>query len=393
MSTNMGNAQSSRSARRNPANVVARVGRKGRNDDSKDDSDPSLSLSKEQLSQLKDSLRKPGPASKRKPRESSVELLNEDMKEQRAKRKHAEGDEDDNLRDPNEPIKLNPDIAVEDDNNNNGSSKKRKRRERKRTRSGNNSNGKTIKTDKGPRAIRGSDNFYSKVTNILKKWTGETDKGTTEDFYLVQFEGINPLETFNTNRPSYKDFWVAASAMADCYSLIRDFHKKEEKKEQDKKIRRRSKPGYYYETNDIDNEPEEVDSKKDQSFRTRNRRPSSADKKDEGKKEGNETKQEGSSKESKDVVLSESSHISDEEKVGFDRGLEPEKVLGAVLSDNPDHPKTILYLIKFQDDNLCDYVTSKICKEKCPGLVIDYLLKHLQNVPTLSSSQIKRLTL
>lgn len=389
MSTNMGNGQSSRGVRRNPANAV-RASRKGRNDNSS----PGFSLSKEQLSQLKDSLRKPGPASKRKPREPSVELHDEDMEEQRAKRKHVEGDEDDNLRDPNEPIKLNPDIAAENDNNNNGPSKKRKRREKKRRRSGNNSNGKTIKTDKGPRAIRGNDNFYSKVTSILKKWTGETDKGTTEDFYLVQFEGINPLETFNTNRSSYKDFWVAASAMADCYSLIRDFHKKEEKKKQDKKMRR-SKPGYYYETHNSDNQSEEVDEKKDESCRTRRRRHSSTDKKDEGRKEGNQTKQEaeGSSKESKDVLSESSQRSSDEEKVGFDRGLEPEEVLGAVLSDHPDYPQTILYLIKFKDDNLCDYVTSKICKEKCPGLVIDYLLKHMQNVPTLSSSQIKRLRL
>ena len=54
--------------------------------------------------------------------------------------------------------------------------------------------------------------------------------------------------------------------------------------------------------------------------------------------------------------------------VGFDRGLKPEKVLGAT-----DASGKLYYLLKWEGSNRCDLVHHEECHEKCPKLILKFL--------------------
>ena len=59
---------------------------------------------------------------------------------------------------------------------------------------------------------------------------------------------------------------------------------------------------------------------------------------------------------------------SGENLIGFDRGLKPEKILGAT-----DATGKLYYLIKWQNSDRCDLVHNQECHQNCPSLVIKYL--------------------
>ena len=61
------------------------------------------------------------------------------------------------------------------------------------------------------------------------------------------------------------------------------------------------------------------------------------------------------------------------EKTGFQRGYEPERILGAVERSDGVH-----FIIKWENFETIDLVTPKEMKENCPKMLIDFYRKHLR---------------
>jgi len=173
-------------------------------------------------------------------------------------------------------------------------------------------------TEKDPNAEEEEEEYV--VEKILDKRT----RGGRVEYYL-KWKGYN--EEDNT--------WEPVENL-DCPDLIAEFEEQRKKKKQENKVKELEKE-------------KEKDKDKDKD-KDKNKKKSIPNEPDKKKKK-----------------------TEDESKPrGFDRGLEPEKIIGAT-----DASGELMFLIKWKDSEEADLVPAKLANVKCPQVVIKFYEERL----------------
>jgi len=228
--------------------------------------------------------------------------------------------------------------------------------------------GQEVPATIGPRAKKDDNGPWYQVEAIVDKWVGASDQREKDVFYLIHFKGMKYPNKKTYPKDALEKCWVHLSQMIECKSLVSRF---EEEYQKLKEERRRSRGcTWHYEQIDSDEEKEKkgkqvlVEGVEKAGKTLRKRHDNNGDRKEQ---------------ESKDKHSPQK-----KEPVGFNRGLEPEKIITAALIE-----KNLVYLVKWKGVNKADFVYSHICKEQIPQLVLSYLLDRATKIPEISSSQLK----
>ncbi|XP_003748184.1 chromobox protein homolog 1 [Galendromus occidentalis] len=158
------------------------------------------------------------------------------------------------------------------------------------------------------------------VEKILEKKLGKNNKV----LYLLKWKGYDDTE--NT--------WEPVENLEDCRDFIRDFEDKLKKKSASRGLV-------------SDKEPGTSTMGRSERKRRSNNQPSAEPPKKQG-------------------------------KTGFDRGLEPERIIGMAT----DIKKEIRFVVKWKGCDEADLVPAKVANVKCPQVVIRFYEERLTWAPT-----------
>jgi len=174
----------------------------------------------------------------------------------------------------------------------------------------------------------GEENEEYVVEKILDK---RVHAGRTE--YLLKWKGYSSLE--NTWEPEDN---------LDCFDLLAEFNKHFEQRAASKKKNKTLKS-------------DESASSTDEA---RKRKAENSKKKSPVKRKRNTPESQGNGD-------AEQDEASDEGPIGFERGLEAEKIIGAT-----DATGELYFLMKWKDTEIADLVPAKEANVKCPQIVIRF---------------------
>lgn len=219
----------------------------------------------------------------------------------------------------------------------------------------------------GPRCRKGDSGQMFQVEAVIKKWVGPSDRSDKDVFYLIHFAGQNRPPLKNAD----ESLWQHPTQMAGCKSLIEELERSSSSKRKESSRR----PVFFYETDESEADEKPVDQRlvfesSEVNGRTLRKRQ------DNGTAVAGDVQ--AASKRNKRSRTSSAAAA-----IGFDRNLPPESIVGST-----HYKQQLLYAVKWKGCNKVDFVVSTLCHEKAPGLVVDYLLTMIQNVPSISSDEL-----
>lgn len=228
---------------------------------------------------------------------------------------------------------------------------------------------------KGPRCRKqDSDEMYA-VQAIVKKWVGRTDRSKRDVFYLIHFVGQKEPPI----RGADEALWQHPSQMRQCEKMIAEFEDKWEQQQIEAQATR--KPKYYFYVSESEEEDKKSEHN-DPRFEEEDRL--AADSSHVNGRMLRKRSENGGG--DAHALIETAKPVSKkkerkEQKVGFDRGLVPDQVIGCSYLN-----RQLLYLIQWRDNGTVDFVHAGLCHKYCPELVIEYLVSKLKDVPTIASS-------
>lgn len=203
------------------------------------------------------------------------------------------------------------------------------------------------------------------IERIIDRWVGPSDCNDEDTFYLPKFKGFDAPD-WNDN-----DAWVHVSQLMGP-NAAEEIRKCDERKDQEAEKKRQRKlllqakrqerqPKWVYVDDD------EGKNKEWDSVEERARREALADDHRAPKTREHRPVKYKEAEDVKPRRAKDDTEVPDE-PYGFERGLEPEVIIGAHV-----YREQLVYLMKFKGSKTPNFVTEDECRKKCPSLVIKFL--------------------
>lgn len=210
----------------------------------------------------------------------------------------------------------------------------------------------------------------AEVEAILQRWYGMSDQNTRECFYLVKFKGY-PTPEYDDN-----DAWKHTRDLPHALDKVEEFEEQQKIKDAEKKAKKQT--WTYVDEDDLKatnvgdavfGEIAEKAKRDALEGKGRSTRPKDHINLNENKM----GRQIAKARRCGSVSSNSTSNAREEEVGGWDRGLSPDCIVGAM-----EHKGHVLYLMKWKTVEEADLVLSIDCLEKCPDLVIEFLERNMQ---------------